>query len=479
MTSVSRGRPQASSRETLADAACELFLEQGYEATTVAHITKRAGVSRSTFFNYFDGKAATIWFALDEHLERFAQRAVGRGASIHSALDALTHDLGEAPPHTLALAITNADIMGVADELRTQRAVRQAGLASSIAGALRADRDVDSGQAFGSVRAEIDGAAYAAAVFAAIWGWADRGAGASRLDSAVEDAINAAAVVLQRGLGPLRVAVIGYGAIGARVISDLVLGNVPGAILAGVVTRRPDALQELSGLGNAHDALTDFGQNLDRAIAESDLVVECAGIAALREYGPRIIRAGRDLATVSIGALADPEMRARLQSGPGVLRLSSGAIGGLDLLAAAARPGGIAGGIERASITSTKRAETLVQPWMSEAEATVLRTANKAFELFSGSVAEAVVKFPGSLNVACAVANATGLWEETKVKLVADPHAARTVHEIEASGNAGSYVFRIENAVSPANLTSSLIVAEAVLSEITAYVRSGARHSTV
>lgn len=473
MTSVTRGRPQASSRETLADAACELFLEQGYEATTVAHITKRAGVSRSSFFNYFDGKAATIWFALDEHLERFAQRVAGREASIHPAFNALTHDLGEAPPHTLALAITNADVMGVTEELRTQRAVRQAGFAGSVAGALRAQRGV------GAVRAEIDGAAYAAAVFAAIWGWADRGAGASRLDSAVDSAINTVEAVLHRDCdrnqGPLRVAVIGHGAIGARVIAELVSGNVPGAVLAGVVTRRPDALQELNELSKSHAGLTDFGQDLDRAIAESDLVVECAGIAALREYGPRIIRAGRDLATVSIGALADPEVRAILQGGPGVLRLSSGAIGGLDLLAAAARPGGIAGGIARASISSTKRAATLVQPWMSEAEAAALRTTAEPFELFAGSVAEAVAKYPGSLNVACAVANATGLWEETRVTLVADPHAARTVHEIEASGNAGSYAFRIENAVSPANPTSSLIVAEAVLSEITALAQSALR----
>ena len=37
MTADSRtGRPRASSRETLAEAACELFLEQGYEATSIA-----------------------------------------------------------------------------------------------------------------------------------------------------------------------------------------------------------------------------------------------------------------------------------------------------------------------------------------------------------------------------------------------------------------------------------------------------------
>ena len=37
------GRPRASSRETLAEAACELFLEQGFEATTIADITSSRG----------------------------------------------------------------------------------------------------------------------------------------------------------------------------------------------------------------------------------------------------------------------------------------------------------------------------------------------------------------------------------------------------------------------------------------------------
>src|SRR5690606_29598737 len=42
------GRPKASSRETNAEAACELFLEQGYEQTSVTDVARRAGVSRSS-----------------------------------------------------------------------------------------------------------------------------------------------------------------------------------------------------------------------------------------------------------------------------------------------------------------------------------------------------------------------------------------------------------------------------------------------
>jgi AcrR family transcriptional regulator len=67
------GRPRRSSRETLQDAATELFLEQGYEATTVDDIARRAGVSRATFFNYFPAKGDLLWAEVDPVLERLPE----------------------------------------------------------------------------------------------------------------------------------------------------------------------------------------------------------------------------------------------------------------------------------------------------------------------------------------------------------------------------------------------------------------------
>ena len=68
-TAPRAGRPRASSRETLAEAASELFLEQGYEATSIADITQRAGVSRSSFFNYFSSKSDVLWSGLDARID--------------------------------------------------------------------------------------------------------------------------------------------------------------------------------------------------------------------------------------------------------------------------------------------------------------------------------------------------------------------------------------------------------------------------
>lgn len=80
-----RGRPSASSRETLEEAALELFLEQGYEQTSASDIARRAGVARSSFFNYFTAKADVLWVGLDPLL-----------AGIPSVLDAAAADLADA-----------------------------------------------------------------------------------------------------------------------------------------------------------------------------------------------------------------------------------------------------------------------------------------------------------------------------------------------------------------------------------------------
>jgi AcrR family transcriptional regulator len=56
---MSRWEPGAEAR--LVAAAAELFLERGYEATTVADIAARAGVTERTFFRYFADKREVLF----------------------------------------------------------------------------------------------------------------------------------------------------------------------------------------------------------------------------------------------------------------------------------------------------------------------------------------------------------------------------------------------------------------------------------
>ncbi|QIM17135.1 TetR family transcriptional regulator [Leucobacter insecticola] len=184
--SSSRGRPHASSREMIADAACELFLEQGYDATTVTEITRRTGVSRSTFFNYFTSKSATLWFVLDEQIDALLRQLADHGITPADALDSFAR---AGAPETLALAIVDARNMGVEDELRTGQALRQLRIADAIAARLEREGEDPA-------RARVIAAGYAAALLAAVWQWADLGAGRHDLGRKVGAALRTAREVL-------------------------------------------------------------------------------------------------------------------------------------------------------------------------------------------------------------------------------------------------------------------------------------------
>ncbi|MDT0181611.1 TetR family transcriptional regulator [Microbacterium sp. ARD31] len=189
-TGAKRGRPRASSREMLAEAACELFLERGYDATSITDITRRAGVSRSSFFNYFGAKSDILWAGLDDRLGWLEARLaddMGPDAAtdVRAAVIALGADFA---PDTLALAIVNATAMGLADELAGEAALRRARIARAVAERLaRAGAD--------RLHADVAGAAWGGAVLASLEAWARDGAGVTSLERFLARAADAASGV--------------------------------------------------------------------------------------------------------------------------------------------------------------------------------------------------------------------------------------------------------------------------------------------
>ncbi len=157
------GRPRVSSRATIAEAACELFLEQGYDATSISDITRRAGVARSSFFNYFGAKGDVLWGGFDERMDAVVA-LLATDMPVRTALLGLADHVA---PDALALAITNAEAMGLAAELERDRALRQRRLQREVAARLRRD-------GADPLAAEVHAGAYAAAAMAALWAWADR-----------------------------------------------------------------------------------------------------------------------------------------------------------------------------------------------------------------------------------------------------------------------------------------------------------------
>lgn len=83
-----RERKKAQTRQSLADAALELFLERGYDQVGVKDIADAADVSVTTLFKHFSGKEALVFDQADD-LEAALVAAVRerpQGQSIPQAL---------------------------------------------------------------------------------------------------------------------------------------------------------------------------------------------------------------------------------------------------------------------------------------------------------------------------------------------------------------------------------------------------------
>src|SRR6185437_14110104 len=102
-------RWEPGARERMVLAAVDLFAEQGYDATTVAQIAERAGVTKSTFFRHFPDKR--------ELLEAVA-------AGLEQASNAMGPVNRELGPHLKAAIAASA-------ELQERDALKSVGLAAA------------------------------------------------------------------------------------------------------------------------------------------------------------------------------------------------------------------------------------------------------------------------------------------------------------------------------------------------------------
>ena len=121
------------------------FAEQGYEATTVAEIAERAGLTKRTFFRHFSDKREVLFSGAQE-LERVWLEAVSVVSSKASPLAMVTAGLD--PVATMFVerhefARVRSEIIGANPELRERELIKLQNLAASIEVALR-DRGVSA-----------------------------------------------------------------------------------------------------------------------------------------------------------------------------------------------------------------------------------------------------------------------------------------------------------------------------------------------
>ena len=77
---VRRGRPANEALgQTIIDAACELFVELGFQATTLDKVAQRARISKLSIYRHFENKEALFSAAIAAHCRQFAPLALSEG----------------------------------------------------------------------------------------------------------------------------------------------------------------------------------------------------------------------------------------------------------------------------------------------------------------------------------------------------------------------------------------------------------------
>jgi aspartate dehydrogenase len=194
---------------------------------------------------------------------------------------------------------------------------------------------------------------------------------------------------------------------------------------------------------------------LERLPEHASLVIEAAGPGVVQRYAAGWLAGGADVMVLSAGALVDPafaaELRAVARAHGRRILVPSGAIAGIDGIRA-----GALGGLRRLRLRTTKPPRGLAGAPHVVANHIDLDALTAATTIFEGSVADAVRGFPSNVNVAAVLALAAD-GVAVSVSVVADPASTTNTHEIEASGDFGTFTVRLDNLPSPENPKTSAL----------------------
>jgi AcrR family transcriptional regulator len=135
---VSRWAPDA--RERLETAALDLFVENGYEETTVAQIADRAGLNRATFFRHFADKREVLFGGEEILAGLFADaiRTASPDATLTECLQAAYSAAdGAMTAQQRAKAAQRVLVVAANSELQERGLLKHARIARSVSAALR------------------------------------------------------------------------------------------------------------------------------------------------------------------------------------------------------------------------------------------------------------------------------------------------------------------------------------------------------
>ena len=246
------------------------------------------------------------------------------------------------------------------------------------------------------------------------------------------------------------VTLIGFGAIGRTLFQRM--AGVPGLRITHIVVPPEHAAAAREHAGDA--------QVVSTVPVDTDLVVECAGHQALTEHVLPALARGTECAVLSIGALSEPGLPEQLAEaaaqGGTQVHLLSGAIGGVDAIAAA-RIAGLD------SVTYTGRKPPTGWRGTPAEDVVNLDTISEPTVILENTAREAARLYPKNANVAATVSLAGLGLDHTQVRLIADPTVTENIHHIDVRGAFGEMQITMRGKPLPDNpKTSALTVLSAL-----------------
>jgi AcrR family transcriptional regulator len=133
------GRWEPNARGRLEQAAMDLYIERGFDNTTVAEIAERAGLTERTFFRHFADKREVLFSGSAALQELLTERVAGAPIDA-TPLDAVTTALeaaGALLQERGSWAQRRQSVIAANDELRERELIKLAALGSALAEALR------------------------------------------------------------------------------------------------------------------------------------------------------------------------------------------------------------------------------------------------------------------------------------------------------------------------------------------------------
>ena len=112
-----RERKRQQTRQRIAETGIRMFVQNGFEATTLDSIAEAAGIARRTFFHYFDSKEALL-FAYEDRAEHGVRRALAEMPNttppfeaMRGALTAMVLEFGTDEARTLNKLLRSTDTL--------------------------------------------------------------------------------------------------------------------------------------------------------------------------------------------------------------------------------------------------------------------------------------------------------------------------------------------------------------------------------